>query len=302
MTSLLPARVADLAGAAPLNAVAEHGAALIAGTAVRSAKAFEAALAALGVAPVPYTEGQSERERVRGLVYTSTAHPASRRVPLHHELSYRAHPPDLVVFLCVRAPSLGGRTPLLDGEAFLRDAPITRRFEGRGICYRKTTHGGFGFGRSWQRHFETEDRDVVERFLAEDGASWRWLDGGGLRVEQIRPAIAPNPRTGALAWHNQATLWHPTNLGVQGPRLRRLLGPERLPTDVCWEDGSPLDDALVNEIREAEYACASRFDWAPGDLLILDNHRVAHGREAFTGDRLVLVAMGPWPARIPGGP
>lgn len=279
-----------------LDAVEAHGAVRIGRTDVRSAEGLEAALGAIGLDPVPYTEGQSPRDRVRGHIYTSTRYPASERVPMHHELSYRAAPPDLLVLLCVCPPRSGGQTPLLDGQAFLGRMPAALRvcFEARGVCYRKTMHGGFGFGRSWQQHFEIDDRDAVERFLVEEGADWTWLPDGALRVTQTRPAISTHPRTGARVWHNQATLWHPTHLGDRGAKLRHLLG-DRVPTDVCWEDGSAIDDALIAAVRAAEYAHATRFDWEAGDLLLVDNHRVAHGREPFLGDRLVLVAMGGWP-------
>ena len=37
---------------------------------------------------------------------------------------------------------------------------------------------------------------------------------------------------------------------------------------------------------------ATIFRWRKGDLLFVDNYLVAHGRNSYSGDRLLLVAMG----------
>ena len=45
---------------------------------------------------------------------------------------------------------------------------------------------------------------------------------------------------------------------------------------------------LINGINETNTA---REGWQPGDLLLVDNIRTAHGREAYAGPREVLVGM-----------
>lgn len=275
-------------------ALRQAGALLWPATALRTPEALEAALRALGVEPAPYTEGQSPRTRLHGHIYTSTEYPPAEPVPLHHELSYRAAPPALLAFLCAAPPTTGGETPLLDGQAFLAAAPaaLLRPFIGQDLLYIKRMHGGFGLGRSWQAHFETEDRAAVAAFVAAEGAEAEWTAEGGLVLRQVRPAIRNHPYTGAPCWHNQATLWHPARLGARGDRLRRALGPEGLPTDVRWASGQPIEDTLMHAILEQEQRQATRRPWAAGDLLLLDNHRVAHGRAPFTGPRRLLVGMG----------
>lgn len=292
--------LAALAGARAelLATITTAGAALIPATPLRAPAELDAALRALGVEPQPYTEGQSPRTRLFGQIYTSTAYPAAASIPLHHELSYRAAPPALLSFLCAQPAAAGGETPLLDGARFVEDGPpeVIDSFRGRSLCYRKRMHGGFGLGKSWQAHFETDDRAAVEATLAADGATFDWTADGGLLVEQLRPALQPHPRTGALCWRHQATLWHPSHLGAAGLRLRAAVGADALPTDVRWASGAPIDDALIEAARAAEWAHARLRPWVAGDLLLVDNLRVAHGRAPFTGPRAVLVGMGGWPA------
>lgn len=280
-------------------ALERAGALLFRDTELTQATEFRTLWLALDDQPKPYIEGQSRRERVVGDVYTSTAYPAAEVVTLHHELSYVRSPPRFLGFFCEIAPEEGGATPLADGRQLLAAMPPATRsaFEGRGIRYLKTMHGGRGmrFGKSWQEHFETDDRAAVEAHLRAGGVQWRWLDDGGLHTEQTRPAIRPHPTTGEAVWFNQASLWHISNLGERGARLREILGEDRLPTHATFEDGSPISDELMDEVRRLSWALAVSVPWRAGDLMLVDNATMLHGRAPFRGARRVLVAMGDGP-------
>lgn len=74
--------------------------------------------------------------------------------------------------------------------------------------------------------------------------------------------------------------------------IRRFaIDPEDLPSRVFFGDGAPLQPQDMIELRLAYVAAERRFPWAKGDLLLLDNMRTAHGRDAFIGPRRVWVAM-----------
>jgi len=80
---------------------------------------------------------------------------------------------------------------------------------------------------------------------------------------------------------------------------------------LSWQEVSGCDDLLeARALLEAEgYAVSLRgkllelvhrtlarvrfsFAWQPGDVLVLDNHQMSHGRNPFTGERLILTAFG----------
>jgi len=48
---------------------------------------------------------------------------------------------------------------------------------------------------------------------------------------------------------------------------------------------------LIKEIIETIDSLTIAPQWNTNELLILDNEIVCHGRNSFTGDRLVLVSM-----------
>jgi hypothetical protein len=47
----------------------------------------------------------------------------------------------------------------------------------------------------------------------------------------------------------------------------------------------------VRQVRDRGLAEAVNVPWVEGDLMLIDNVLVAHGRRPFTGPRRVLVAM-----------
>ena len=55
--------------------------------------------------------------------------------------------------------------------------------------------------------------------------------------------------------------------------------------------GTPIGADVVQTINEVYEANTVRERWQAGDLLLVDNVRTAHGREAFEGSREVIVAM-----------
>lgn len=270
-----------------------HGAVLLRSALPADTAAFDAALGKLAPDLKPYTEGQSQRSRVEGKIYTSTEYPADQEIVLHNELSYTRTPPRRLFFFCIVPPDAGGETPIVDCRILHEalDPAVRDPLVERGVRYVKNMHGGSGFGKSWQDHFETDDRKSVERYLEDGEVEHRWGDDGSLWTSQVRPAAMPHPVTGEIVWFNQADLWHWSALGPRGASLLKLMGPDRLPTNACYGDGGPIPVEHMDATRETRRRKSSRFSWEAGDLLIVDNHMVAHGRRPFTGARRILVAM-----------
>ena len=64
-----------------------------------------------------------------------------------------------------------------------------------------------------------------------------------------------------------------------------------LPRNALYGDGAPIADAELDAVRAAIRSSTVSFPWQRGDILILDNMLVAHGRHAFSGERRIVVAM-----------
>ncbi len=252
----------------------EHGGILFRGFDITSTEEFETAARAIDQHLLNYTEGQSQRRMIGNKIYNSTDYPARFDIVMHNELSYAHEPPKRILFFCQTPPERHGETPIVDCRRILdlMNPGLRDRFAERQIKYVKYMHGGSGFGKSWQGHFETEDRAVVEDYLRRGSVDFEWLPDGGLRTSQVRPAIVTHPETGEEVWFNQATLWHVSNLGEEGRVLRQRTAIDRLPTNAYFGDGGTIPDEDLNDIRELMWRESVVFPWQRSDLLGTGQH------------------------------
>jgi alpha-ketoglutarate-dependent taurine dioxygenase len=278
-----------------LDLIVSHGCVLFRGFDVTTPEAFHDVAATLTPEMANYVEGSSPRVMITDKVYTSTEYPARYFISLHNELSYAHRWPRLLYFFCQAEPDEGGETPLCSSATVFQQLPseIRQRFLERGIRYTRNMHGGAGIGLSWQTVFETDDRAWIEDYCRSGAIEYSWTPEGGMRTSQIRPAAVRHPRSGAELWFSQADQWHPTNLE---PKTRRALVssmPEAdFPINATYGTGEPIEDEILDIVRATYRAAMITFPWRKGDVLVVDNMLVAHGRMPYTGPRRVLVAMG----------
>lgn len=269
----------------------EHGAVVVRG-AVREPEELEEITRLVGGDPLSYTERTTPRSTVSGNVYTSTEYPASQTIPQHNETAYARVVPRYLFFACTTPAARGGATPLADNAAVLRALPedLVARFRERGVLYTRAYR--LGMGLTWQEAFQTEDRSVVEKYCEDNGLAYEWLEDDAMRTRSRRPAVTTHPVTGEEVWFNQAHLFHVSNLpeDVRGA-LMEMYGEEDYPRHSYYGDGTPISDDDLAAIRAAFDACLFPRPWEKGDLMVIDNLRVSHGRQPFQGDRRVLVAM-----------
>lgn len=87
-------------------------------------------------------------------------------------------------------------------------------------------------------------------------------------------------------------MFHVSNMP---PALARALldevSEQGLPRNAYYGDGSPIEAEVLDTIRAAYREETRAFAWERGDVLMLDNFISVHGREPYTGERKVLVAM-----------
>ncbi|WP_345744820.1 TauD/TfdA family dioxygenase [Streptomyces sp. ODS28] len=208
-------------------------------------------------------------------------------------MSYAPSWPTRLMFFCDVAPETGGATPVLDAELWLNslDDEVREAYQG-GVRYSQNLHGGKGLGKSWQDTFETDDRDEAEACLKDAGSEWSWRTDGTLRVSHGGPSTLRHPETGTEGWFNQSDQGHPAALGDETAKaLAQIMPVEELPQSVAFADGRPIPDEYVIQVRDRGLDNAVNVDWHAGDVLLIDNVLVAHGRRPFTGPRRILVAM-----------
>jgi alpha-ketoglutarate-dependent taurine dioxygenase len=270
----------------------KHGALLLRGFSVGSAVEFEE-FARSTCSDLFGDYGDLPREEEGGNVYASTPYPPEERILFHNESSHMHRWPMLIWFYCIKAAERGGETPIVDCRHVYQhlDPKIRDRFERKGLMYVRNFTDKLDV--SWQSFFQTDDRAEVEEYCRRAGIDFQWKDENGLRIRQLSPAVVAHPQTGEMVFFNQIQLHHISCLpATVQDSLRSMLDEEDFPRNVYYGDGSPIEDSVVEAIKDLYDSLAINFRWQERDVLMLNNMLVAHSRNAFSGSRKIVVALG----------
>lgn len=240
-----------------------------------------------------YLEGATPRTKLSDKIYTSTEFPQEHSIALHNELSYVVTWPMKIWFCCIQPATQQGETPIADmRKVFQKISPqIQQHFiEKKWMLVRNFSDE---FGLSWQKSFGTNDRASVENYCRQSHIEIEWKDNNSLRTHQIRPAVEKHPITKEMVWFNHIVFWHVSSLESQfRERFLSEFSEADLPYNTYYGDGTPIENSVLAEIRQAYQQETIVFPWQKGDILMLDNMLIAHGRNSYSGPRTVLTAMG----------
>ncbi|HEX2810501.1 MAG TPA: TauD/TfdA family dioxygenase, partial [Kineosporiaceae bacterium] len=219
--------------------------------------------------------------------------PQNQPMCMHHELSYTLEFPGLMLFACLGAPTDGGATGVADASTMLGALPtdLVERFEREGWLLTRSYNDEIGA--SVGEAFGTEDPRDVERYCRANAIEFEWQADGGLRTRQRRSAVVRHPITGQRCWFNQIAFLNEWTIAAEVREfLVDVYGADGLPFNTRFGNGDPIGEDVVEVLNATYEANTAREPWQAGDLMLVDNIRTAHSREAFEGPREVLVAMG----------
>jgi alpha-ketoglutarate-dependent taurine dioxygenase len=184
---------------------------------------------------------------------------------------FRSH---LAWFLCEKAARSGSQTTVCDGyRVWDALSPSTRE------------------------QFAAQDI-VYSRYVAE--AQWRGMAahllGGSIapadvRVEQLVTLASALPGTevepqpdGGIVYAFRTPAAGTTLFGTRPSFANSILGPSfnYARPRITFADGTEFGDDLMTEVREVTAAMTENLDWQDGDVALIDNTRVMHGRRAIT--------------------
>jgi alpha-ketoglutarate-dependent taurine dioxygenase len=282
------------------------GAILFRGFAVSASEDFARLVSPIPVVDFDYAGGGTPRGTVVGKVYEATQLPPVQRLPLHQEMSYLPHYPTKLAFYCATPAETGGETILGDIRRIAKDLPpeIVERVRRAGILYsRNFRHPDSTFGnerldhrhKTWVQGFMTEDPAEVNRSAAQMGLDVEWLKDGSVTTHFRAPGFAHHPVTGEEVWFNLTGV-----ASYDGDEeLQRLIREHYAPdaphyADTTLGDGSPFSDTDREAISAAYNKNVVEEGWQRGDVLLVDNMYVCHGRNPYTGKRdTQVILLGP---------
>lgn len=279
---------------------------------VRDSRAFELLVGMYPALEQGYTGGSTARSRIADTTKVFEATKAAPEVllGLHQEMAYLPTYPSKIFFYCRAAAQTGGETLLGDMRRYtaMLPEPFVRHVEQSGIRYlrnfrslhrpipRDASERIEFIHMAWQEAFSTTDPAVVERECAALGLACSWEDDGSVTTYYTAPGIVTHPRDGGRVSFNvvQSQYAFLDLLGEQWWRSccaqYRNGGPPP-PYYVEYGDGTPIDLDDSRVALELLRQITIYPPWQHGDVLMVDNVYTAHGRNSYTGERDVQVAL-----------
>ena len=270
----------------------EHGAVLFRGFPLKTADDFDRFVAAFDLLNFPYEQSLSNAVRVNRTprVFTANEAPPTVTIHLHHELAQTPAFPNWLFFFCEQPAAGGGATPICRSDVLweklaARYPQFARDCQSKGLRYSNVmpaeNDASSGMGRSWQSTFRVSTAGEAEARLRAMGYSWEWLADGSLRATTpVLPAVRKLPN-GGTSFFNQLIA---AAMGWKDARN----DPSKA---ITFGDGSPLDRDAVTYATQLGHELSFDVPWEAGDVTLVDNYVVMHGRRTFSGARKVLASL-----------
>lgn len=195
---------------------------------------------------------------------------------LHLENGNSPFRPDLTWFFCQKAASAGSQTTVCDGYEVWRrvSASAKRQFEGQEIVYRRRVEES-----KWKTfvyHYVASRRPSItmEEITVADLLAL---------VEGDRSTTITPRADGSILYLYRTPAVHRTLFGERLAWANSIFGPSynyEAPT-ITFGDGRDIPAGLLEEMRALTDELTQDIHWRDGDVVLIDNTRVMHGRRAI---------------------
>ncbi|WP_420474265.1 TauD/TfdA family dioxygenase [Noviherbaspirillum sp. ST9] len=271
-----------------------RGAILLRGLPLETTRDFNHFLELLDYPPFGYEGGIAVRNRTDKLVYEASQEHADITMTPHNEMAYLKRFPRKIFFFCEAAAPDGGEVPINDVRltAQMLKPELLSEFRAKGIRYTRRLHEGNSSAEiGWRQTFQVEDRGTLEAILLRAGYEFAWGRNGDLRYSYCNPAFVRHPDTGEELWFNQVTELH-GSYWQEHPLFEQLnLELADCPANTTYGDGTPIPTEVIEHIRGAIWQTSRGVRMQVGDVLVLDNVTVQHGRMSYHGFRRHAVSL-----------
>jgi alpha-ketoglutarate-dependent taurine dioxygenase len=213
---------------------------------------------------IDYTGGVFNRQVINGDSTVLTVNDFKNEIKLHGEMYYQKNIPLMLWFFCAKPPLQDGETILCDGKRFfdelsdsLKDLFARKRLKYRGYLNKE----------GWQKRYKTDDLNEVKEICKSNDTQLEVNADESINLSYICPAIYPS-RTGEFT----------VFIGSLLPA--KAINPDA----VCFDDGTKIGTDILSELNEIADKITAEIKWRKGDILMVDNTRIMHGRRAFADE------------------
>ena len=186
-------------------------------------------------------------------------------IKLHGEMYYQKNIPKMLWFFCAQPASKGGATIVCDGKRFYNvlDDSLKELFSLKKLKFRAHLDKD-----KWIKRFKTDDLSLVEQICQSNDYHLQVNEDESIDMCYVSPVI------------------HPGRNGEDMIFINSLLpGMVFSPETISFDDDSDIDSETMSKLNEIAEKVTVEINWQKGDILMVDNTRIMHGRRAFEDDK-----------------
>jgi alpha-ketoglutarate-dependent taurine dioxygenase len=248
-----------------------------------------------------YYQGTNNRKDIGDGVLNVGTEPSYLNLQQHNEMSYSDSWPSIFMLGCISPPLENeGITTIANNRKVTKLLPnnMRNKFMEVGINYirnftdaRNVDHQSIGYNH-WQASFITNSREEVEKQCMGHALKYKWHNDGTLTTIYTRPAFIEHPKTKEIIFHNCAYSNHQW-FNEWKPFCH--LPNDKKPFYSSFGDESEFSEKDIQIMKQLYDENMIGESWKQGDILLLENHFMTHGRTPFTSNsnnRLLGVILG----------
>ncbi|QKQ74910.1 TauD/TfdA family dioxygenase [Nostoc sp. TCL240-02] len=214
---------------------------------------------------INYAGGAFSRKVINGDETLLSVNDFKSEIKLHGEMYYQKNIPLMLWFFCANPPLEDGETTVCDGRKFFNEISSSTKelFSKKKLKFTVQISQ-----EDWQKKYQTDDLNQLEEMCQKNNTYLTVNDDQSILLEYICPAIIPS------------------RCGKYQVFINSLLPTKQLnPKILNFEDGSEIPEEVVSELNDIAEKITTEILWESGDILMIDNTRILHGRRSFADDQ-----------------
>ncbi|MDZ8095644.1 MAG: TauD/TfdA family dioxygenase [Nostoc sp. DedQUE05] len=214
---------------------------------------------------INYAGGAFSRRVINGDETLLSVNDFKSEIKLHGEMYYQQNIPLMLWFFCANPPLEDGETTVCDGREFFHEISSSTKelFNKKKLKFNVRISQD-----DWQKKYQTDDLNQLEEMCRKNNTHLTVNEDKSILLEYISPAIIPS------------------RCGKYQVFINSLLPTKQLnPKIINFEDDSEIPEEVVYELNEIAEKITTEISWQKGDILMIDNTRILHGRRSFADDQ-----------------
>ncbi|BAZ32825.1 taurine catabolism dioxygenase TauD/TfdA [Cylindrospermum sp. NIES-4074] len=214
---------------------------------------------------IDYAGGAFARRVINGDKTLLSVNDFKTAIKLHGEMYYQQQIPLMLWFYCATPASEDGETTVCDGREFYQEISSSTKE----LFSKKRLKFTADFSKEdWQKKFKTDNLDKLAEMCAQNNTHLQINLDESILLEYVSPAIIPS------------------RCGQYQVFINSLLPAKQISPDILkFDDNSEIPDEVIRELNEIAERITTNISWEKGDILMIDNTRILHGRRAFSDEK-----------------